>query len=611
MAADNSNLLDGTIRNVNDMFFGREYGIEYYQREYSWEETNIDELLSDLSRSFLGDYAEGHTRKDVAKYRPYFLGPVVTYSFEGTRYLVDGQQRMTSLCLLLIHLSQLSDDEVLSSKLSQLVFREKYGEKSFTINVDDRRVVMEAIFGNMTSQPFDLDASSINIWERFQDIKSIFPEELTGDLLPFFCDWLTERVMLVDIGTTDKDMALEIFESMNDRGLQLTSLDMLKSYLLSRIRDEANIQSANTVWRKEFQDLNDLHKNADSEFVKTLLRAKYAETVRETKKMTLAQDFEEIATVFHKWTRDNAERIGLIRPEDFQTFIVNTLPKFARVFKRLEVANQSLVPGLEYVYYCARNNFTLQNMVIIASIDEFDGPEVVDKKANLIACYLDFMISSRMAQYKNFGYSPMYRPMFLLAKQLRGKNLEQIGELLIERASDFDSDLKDVKNLRLTKNNKPDIYYLLSRVTAWLEDKPADFYLEKNPKDPFEVEHIWADKFERHADQFSSEYEFQERRNSIGDLLLLPKSFNASYGDLPFNQKVTHYLKHNLLAQSLNEDAYSRSPRFLRLIDEYQIPIRSYGPDEFNAQAISERAELFQVICSKIWSTDVIRDLVQ
>jgi hypothetical protein len=56
----------------------------------------------------------------------------------------------------------------------------------------------------------------------------------------------------------------------------------------------------------------------------------------------------------------------------------------------------------------------------------------------------------------------------------------------------------------------------------------------------YEIEHIWADHPELDTDEFSHPSEFREYRYRIGGLLLLPKSFNASYGDLPYAEKSEH-----------------------------------------------------------------------
>jgi uncharacterized protein with ParB-like and HNH nuclease domain len=612
MNANSFQVIDGTVRSVQEMFTGRSYAIEYYQREYSWGRSNIEELILDLSRSFNNDYEPSHSRRDVASYRPYFLGPVVTFASEGVRFLVDGQQRMTSLSLLMSYLSSLlkSDNSQTDlnslNSLSSLIYSSRFGQTTFTIDVPERERVMTAIRKGAENPPPDLDQSSQVIWERYNDIRHIFPEELGGEALPYFVDWLLHRVVLVDIGTTDKDMALEIFESMNDRGLQLSNMDMLKSYLLSRIGYPEEIERANLIWRDTTQNLKSLDKNGDSDFMKALLRAKYAETVRDTKKLAGAKDFEEIATTFHKWIRDNSERIGLIASSDFLKFVEGDLVYFAKRYHELLSASTTFVPKLENVYYNAHNDFTLQYMVILAAVDANDSDEIFSRKANLIAAYIDIMITRRMAESKNFGYSPMYRPMFSLAKELRNSGLEEIRSILKNKVVELNESLDFLSRLRLTKTNKPDIYYILARLTSWVGDEPGSNYLGRNRRDPFEVEHIWANKFDRHTAEFSNEFEFADQRNALGDLLLLPKSFNASYGALEYSFKVENYFSQNPLAKSLNKASYSNNPNFMRKIRDHNLPFKAYGSDDFNRDAIDERQKLYTQIAQIIWAPEIL-----
>ena len=81
----------------------------------------------------------------------------------------------------------------------------------------------------------------------------------------------------------------------------------------------------------------------------------------------------------------------------------------------------------------------------------------------------------------------------------------------------------------------------------------------------YEIEHIWADHSERHVEKFAHPSESAEHRNHIGGLQLLPKSFNANYGDPPCAEKRKHYLNQNLLACSLYVQAYDHNPGFRRL----------------------------------------------
>lgn len=73
-------------------------------------------------------------------------------------------------------------------------------------------------------------------------------------------------------------------------------------------------------------------------------------------------------------------------------------------------------------------------------------------------------------------------------------------------------------------------------------------YVTSRGKKAHEIEHVWADHFDQHP-EFAHEADFYEYRNKIGGLLLLPNSFNASYGDLPYKKKLSHYFGQNLLAK--------------------------------------------------------------
>ena len=610
MSSADFQVIDGTVHTVQQMFTGNIYSIEYYQREYSWEKKNIEELVQDLTRSFLNDFEPHHSRKDVANYRPYFLGPVVTYSKENIKFLVDGQQRMTSLSILMMHVSSLLEVGQSQQDLNTLVYSSSYGETKFTIDVPEREQVMSAIRMTADKAPESLDQSSQVLWDRYQDVVELFPAELTEvEILPYFVDWLMRRVVLVEIGTTDKDMALEIFESMNDRGLQLSNMDMLKSFLLSRIGSPQEIERANTLWRRNVQELTDFTKNGDSDFMKTLLRSKYAETVRDTKKSAGAKDFEEIASAFHKWLRDRSDSFGLTKSEDFSQFIERDITYFARRYRQLLQAGETLTPGLEYVFYNAHNDFTLQYMVIMAAIDVGDSDATYIRKSNLIAAYIDLMITRRMAEYKNYGYSPMYRPMFMLAKELRNQSIESIQKILVKRIGEQGESLNSLTNLKLNKTNKPEIYYLLARITSWLEGEESAKYFQKRSKDPYEVEHIWANKFERHTEEFANEYEFAEVRNKFGDLLLLPKSFNASFGALPYEDKVSHYFGQNLLAQSLSAQAYSKNPKFSARFKDFELKFKPYGSGEFTKSAIDERQGLYTDIAKYLWASERLTEI--
>lgn len=99
----------------------------------------------------------------------------------------------------------------------------------------------------------------------------------------------------------------------------------------------------------------------------------------------------------------------------------------------------------------------------------------------------------------------------------------------------------------------------------------------------------------------AQEYEFENYRNKLGDLILLPKGTNQSYSDMTFEKKMPHYLKENLLAKSLCEKTYENNPNFTKLVTEHHLPFKPH--DQFKKADIDARQKLYQTICERIWNS--------
>ncbi len=123
------------------------------------------------------------------------------------------------------------------------------------------------------------------------------------------------------------------------------------------------------------------------------------------------------------------------------------------------------------------------------------------------------------------------------------------------------------------------------------------------------MEHIWANKPQRHLDEFSSKEDFYEYRNRIVQLLLLPKSFNASYGDLPYAEKLPHYYGQNLLTKSLNSQCYDHNPGFLAYNKRSRLLFQPH--DEFKKADLDARQSLYQNIAEEIWNLDRLTRVVE
>ena len=104
--------IDGKGKTVREHLAGRKYSIDYFQREFKWQTKQVTELMDDLSAKFQENYEPGHDRPEVAGYGHYFLGSIIVSDKDGVKFIIDGQQRLTTLTLLLIYLQhQLQDAE--------------------------------------------------------------------------------------------------------------------------------------------------------------------------------------------------------------------------------------------------------------------------------------------------------------------------------------------------------------------------------------------------------------------------------------------------------------------------------------------------------------------
>ncbi|ELD5970852.1 DUF262 domain-containing protein, partial [Escherichia coli] len=566
------NKIEARHRNLFDVLNAQKYTVDYFQREYSWGEKHIEELVTDLTSAFLNEYTVGDSREQGENYNNYYLGPFVVSSKDGKRSIIDGQQRLTSLTLFLIYLHNLQKELKYEEKIESMIFSELRGSKSFNIVVEDRIPCMEALFnfGSYSLVDGD-DESTHNMVERYQNITDAFPDELKGQAFPFFIDWLKYNVIMVEIVAYSDENAYTIFETMNDRGLNLTPSEMLKGFLLSRFHQGDKRQKANELWKKAMMDLKNYDKDEDQRFFQSWLRAQYADTIRPGKAGSKNEDFEKIGTRFHSWVRDNLQEVGLDpdNGETFERFIQKNFLFYLNAYTQILNAERALTHQLEYVFYIHHWGIapTLSFPLMLAPLNVGDSPEAVIAKINLVARYIETFVVRRSVNFRKFSASSIRYTMYSLVKEIRGKSIEELKDLLSKKLSEMPDTFAGMKEFRLHGQNYRFVKFLLSRITAWVEQQAGmsttfiTYYQPEHGK-PFEVEHIWADKYERYSDEFEQEHEFNNYRNRLGDLVLLPRGSNQSYGDLCYDQKQPHYIKENLLAKSLCPLAYMNNPNF-------------------------------------------------
>ncbi|EMH39977.1 DUF262 and DUF1524 domain-containing protein [Helicobacter pylori] len=242
MDACATTLLGFFEENQNNQFV-----IPIYQRVYSWEKEQCEQLWDDIIKIGGNDKMNRH-----------FIGSIL-YVLDGNTHsspllIIDGQQRLTTITLLLIALRNHSNDEYKRKKIeSYLINNNKDGDKKFRLilSESDKDTLLSLIDKNKRkpSEP------SVKIIENFKLFEKWIGEWIknTGKLETIFKG--LKKLMIVYIALDKgKDDPQLIFESMNSKGIELTQTDLIRNYIVMETEVKKQEDFYNQYWRAMEED---------------------------------------------------------------------------------------------------------------------------------------------------------------------------------------------------------------------------------------------------------------------------------------------------------------------------------------------------------------------
>lgn len=485
-----ANKIDAKDKKLAEVLNGQRYKIDVFQREYRWQRPQIEALISDLASSFTKSYHEGDTIDNYNSYDCYYMGPIVLcVDDKGDLSIIDGQQRLTSLTLLLIYLNHLQNkleliDDLIKDVESYLYVK-KGGKKTLVINVENRNdVITKLIQGaDISNDEIDSQSESIqNILDRYEDISTLFPSELNDkQRLPLFIEWLLEKVVLVEVRAYSMDNAYSIFETMNDRGLSLNSTEILKGYLLSKIvenapQNEEKAEEANTFWTERINKMRTVtsSENVDMDFFRAWLRAKYAETQRSRKTGSENEDFELIGTQFHSWFKNNTFRIQLNTPSDYYFFIKSDFDFYSSLYLRIYENKYTYDTICSELYLNSIYSIadSLSYPLFMASITKIDDDRIIDSKISIIAKFIDRYANIRTIQNKNITQSSIRISIYELVRQIRKVDEYSLTNILDSEIQKLLSgNSSGIYTPMRVMNNNGYFHYFFARIKYYIDEK--------------------------------------------------------------------------------------------------------------------------------------------
>lgn len=602
---------------------GRKYTVDYFQREYRWGRKQIEQMLADFQSTFEEYYnPENHdTTEEVMGYGFYYMGCIICTG-GSVKKIIDGQQRLTSLTLLLIYLNNLQKEAIQNTEervpLDDMIYSNAFGKKSFNVEVEDRGPCMQALLQeNETYVPEN--ESSRNMIDRYRDIEDLFPDELKGEALLYFIYWLIEKVLLLEIDTPSDDEAHTIFLTMNDRGLSLNSAEMMKAYIIQQVAEQDRItvnhrwqENINKIKNASSYDTSGMVNTQDVEFISIWLRAKYANSMRDTKRGAKDEDYELLGDKFHTWVRNNARSaMSLAKPKDYKDFVLTEMTRVTDIYLRMLKYSSTLISGYEEVFYNATRDLTYQTMLAVAAIRNDDPEDIVKKKIQMTAKFVDDFATIRIINFKKVNWNTNKYLLFHVMQDIRNADCKTIGMVYVRTLRRMDVTVEGIRRFSLNQFSGRYMLHILARFTSYvnvLMGNPSHFedYVDrKRQGNTYDIEHILPDKYEDYKDSFIDYDDFESTRNQIGNLILLTRDKNRSYQAINYSEKVQKYVGDNVLAQALNSTAYTNNPKFLAVANEYGF----HAIPTFDKQSIADRAEIYMRMASDIWNPDAIKKI--
>ena len=283
-----------------------QYRVPLFQRTYDWSEDQWSQLWDDL--------LEIHTMDSPRKH---FIGSVVTQQMSSSpegvsRYmLIDGQQRMTTLFILLAVIGHRAKCSVLAQEIEESYLTNKFAKcederRKLLPTEQDRQAFKSALDG---SKP-PVETRIGEAWEYFEE--ALDEEETDGHKVDLakLKDCIVNYLDMVSIRLEQDDSPNRIFESLNNTGLQLSVSDLIRNYLLmnipdpeeqekaykdywypmqQRLRDEKQDYLGDFFWRYLMMD-GGLHRRDETfDGVRDMLRGGPAEKGDPTKEKTVAE----------------------------------------------------------------------------------------------------------------------------------------------------------------------------------------------------------------------------------------------------------------------------------------------------------------------------------
>lgn len=566
-----------------------------YQREYVWtEEKEVAQLLNDMYEAYSSD-----------KGKEYFLGTTVVFNNNGVKELIDGQQRTTTLFLMLCAFRNIYIKKSLPvGIIEQHLFNATYDEDGnevqkyhLELQYQDSTGVLDAIFHDEVLTSFKSNSAS-KLYGAYRSIYQFIEnntvndtDELKGLFMYFF-----RQLKFIQIMTPDINDALKIFETINDRGVGLNPMDLLKNLIFRQVERE-KFYTLKDKWKVLVETLEKANEKP-LRFLRYFIVSNYpslANGGRKGQEENVVREDE-----IYQWFVANADKCGYEKdPHKFVDTLVENAKCYVNFSKGKDKDGNDNI-NLFNIIYLAGNAFR-QHLILLLTARNFGGDmfNYLTKSIETYMYYFLFTKEQAKIYEKQFGKWNVSLSKVSNFDELKVWVSENIKPEITKKDVEYKA-----RFLSFSQNDLQQyrVRYVLAKITQYVDNarlgvaslSPLSPYL----KTGVEIEHIlpqtpsgdMAEKFEN----------YNSLKIMLGNLTLIEKSMNDVVQNKPYEEKVLEYDKSPFYLTSTLSKIESVGAN--SAINRINKELRSY--DHWDADTIADRQEMLYQLSLKIWNVE-------
>ena len=573
------------------------YLVPDYQREYVWETKEVEQLLSDINAERTSNKSQ-----DPRKAPEYFIGSIVVCpGSNGVLELIDGQQRMTTLfltlCVIRDRFKELGQNPpaALEHQIASTSI-DAAGVDHFRYRIDlqyedSGGVLKHIVEGTLDSSEDKNTRSTTNLRNAYTVTGTSLKQELgddSGDLRAFY-GYLINKVKLIRIQTEHVAKALKIFETVNDRGVGLDSMDLLKNLLFMKA-SRTDFDKLKNRW-KELQDVIFKMREKPLRFLRYFILSRYnVDALRE----------DEI----YGWFSKNESLCGYaIDPLGFAEELVLAAKAYSHF---LNGRDQNSIENRYLENLRLLGGRAARQHLILLLAGRHLPARLFDRLAlGVEELFFVYVITREPTRYFERSFA---RWAVDLHKIQNASGLEKfISHRFVHAKVALSARFDDaLRRLVVGSVQKYRLRYILAKLTQYIEVKAhgeteGTKWLRQYTTSPFEIEHIFPQdpcpEAVAEFGEFSASPGEPPVSDRLGNLVLVEKSINASLGNRPYSEKRKIYPQSQLLLTKALPERISIGSN--TSIDRAVEDLDPYP--EWNEAAVIKRQGMLAALARSVW----------